>query len=80
MTLDEITSVLGLVDSSLVAEINRTGASAAELAEAWAWFNADEALVNEGRSLPSGRVAELVGILEVAELAEDTYGGKGAGS
>ena len=36
MTLDEISSVLGLVDSSLVAEINRTGASAAELAEAWA--------------------------------------------
>lgn len=42
------------------ADIIRSGASAEELAQAWAWVNADEAHINDGRPLPSGRVAELV--------------------
>lgn len=54
MRLDDIISVLGPVDEALAAQINRTGATPEELAQAWAWFNADEALVNEGRPLPSG--------------------------
>lgn len=66
--LDDITSILGPIDEALAAQINRTGATPEELAQAWAWFNADEALVNEGRPLPSGRVAELVSLLEAAEL------------
>lgn len=68
MRLDDIISVLGPVDEALAAQINRTGATPEELAQAWAWFNADEALVNEGHPLPSGRVAELVAVLEAAEL------------
>jgi hypothetical protein len=68
MRLDEITAVLGPVDETLVAQINQTNASAEELARAWAWYNADEALINQGHAPPSGRVAELISLLEASEL------------
>jgi hypothetical protein len=32
--------------------------------EAWAWVNADEAMIGEGRPLPSGRLAKLVELLQ----------------
>jgi hypothetical protein len=67
MTAEEIAAILGPVDETLIAEINQTGATAEELAQAYAWLNADEALINEGRPLPSGRVAELVSLLEPAD-------------
>ncbi|WP_408914178.1 hypothetical protein [Brucella pseudogrignonensis] len=67
MKMQEIIAVLGSTDEVLAAELTATGASAAELAEAWAWLNADEALVNEGRRPPSGRVADLIDILEAAD-------------
>jgi hypothetical protein len=70
MRREDITDVLGPVDDALIAEINRIGPSRAELAEAWTWVTVDEALINEGRPLPSGRVAELVALLEALE--EDT--------
>jgi hypothetical protein len=53
-----ITSTFGRA-SGVVA----TDATPEELVEAWAWVNADEALIGEGRLLPNGRVAELVGLL-----------------
>lgn len=68
MRLSDITAILGPVDETLAVQINQTGATPEELAQAWAWFNADEALVNEGRPLPSGRVAELVAVLDAAEF------------
>jgi len=68
MLLEEIKAILGPVDETLIAQINQTGASAEELTQAWSWLSADEALINEGRSLPSGRVAELISLLEAAEL------------
>lgn len=64
MSPDEIAAILGPVDPMLIAEIAQTGTTQEELAEAWAWFNADEALINAARPLPSGRVAELVALLE----------------
>lgn len=63
LTREDVTSVLGPVDETVAAEVMATGASLAELEEAWAWINADEALVNELRPLPSGRVAQLIDIL-----------------
>ena len=57
MKINEITAILGPTDEALAAAINASGASPAELAQAWAWINADEALVNDGRSLPSGIIA-----------------------
>lgn len=67
MTREEIQAVLGPVDETLLADIAATGASAQELAKAWAWVNAEEALINDGRPLPSGRVAALVDLLSQQE-------------
>lgn len=63
MTPDDVTAILGPVDETLVAEVIATGATQVELAEAFAWANNDEALMGEGRRLPSGRVATLVDLL-----------------
>lgn len=70
MRREDITAILGPADEALIAEINQTGATPEELAQAWAWVNADDALINEGRSLPSGRVAELVALLDALEIDE----------
>ncbi|EFH10957.1 hypothetical protein [Teichococcus cervicalis] len=67
LTSKEIAAILGPVDEDLLAELLRSGASREELAEAWAWSQNDEALVNEGRPLPSGRVARLVDLLSPPE-------------
>lgn len=64
ITRDEIISVLGPVDETLVAEIAETNASGAELREAAAWLDADEALINQGRPLPGTRVAALIDLIE----------------
>jgi hypothetical protein len=63
MTSDDIIAVLGPVDNALVAEVIATGATQAELAEAFAWANNDEALIGEGRPLPTGRTAALIDLL-----------------
>ncbi|MBX4928184.1 hypothetical protein [Rhizobium binae] len=71
MTSDDVIAVLGPADETLVAEVIATGATQAELAEAFAWVNNDEALMSEGRHLPSGRVAALVDLLRSDEEEED---------
>jgi hypothetical protein len=67
VTASEVAAILGPVDETLLAEITLTGATREELAQAWAWVNSDEALVNEGRPLPAGKVAELVDLLTANE-------------
>jgi hypothetical protein len=62
-----IAAMLGPVDDRVAAEIIATGASKSELVEARAWMENDEALVNQMRALPKGRVAALVEILERLE-------------
>jgi hypothetical protein len=63
LTFKQITAVLGPIDRETAASIAATGASVAELEEAWAWLQSDEALVNQGRPLPKGKAAELIDIL-----------------
>ncbi|MGK6312631.1 hypothetical protein [Neorhizobium sp. DT-125] len=63
MTSDDVITILGPVDETLVADVIATGATQAELAEAFAWVSNDEALIGEGRHLPAGRVAALVELL-----------------
>jgi hypothetical protein len=41
-----------------------TAATAQELAEARAWLDSDEAMMNQGKPLAAGRVGQLVEILE----------------
>jgi len=63
LTRDEIVAVLGPVDDILIADILRMGANAEELAMARGWVDCDEALANEGRPPPTGRVARLAEML-----------------
>lgn len=70
MVREEVISVLGLVDETLIAELVATGASLEELREAWAWLNGDEALMSEGRPLPDVRVAVLIDLLEADQEQE----------
>lgn len=63
LTRDDVLSVIGPADEVLIAEIIATEATLAELIQACAWANNDEALINEGQPLPSGRTAELVELL-----------------
>ena len=67
MTREEIVSVLGPTDETLVADMLSIGASVEELHEAWAWLHEDEALMGEGRPLPGTRVAELINLLDADE-------------
>jgi hypothetical protein len=71
LTRDDVIKAVGEVDDVTIAEIIGTGATAEELAEAQAWIVNDEALINAGRPLPSGRVGELVEILEELGADED---------
>ena len=66
MTAGDVRAVLGPVDGSLVAEVLATGASREELIEAYAWITNDEAPMNAGQPLASGRVAQLIEVLEAA--------------
>jgi hypothetical protein len=62
-----ILKALGDVDEAAVAKVLATGASREELAQAQAWIDNDEPLVNSGKPLPAGRVAQLVAILTTLE-------------
>jgi hypothetical protein len=67
LTYDEIVSALGPVDDLTVTQILATGASSEEFVRARAWLANDEAPINEGDPLASGRVAQLIDILETLE-------------
>lgn len=67
LTHDSITSILGRVDDHLAAELIGTGATSEELAEAKAWVSNDEAMINAGHHLATGRIGTLVRILMRAE-------------
>lgn len=71
LTYDEVVAVLGPVDRPFAARIAATGATASELTEAWAWVGGEDAMMSEGRPLPSGRVAELVELLQPEEEDDD---------
>lgn len=70
LTRDDVITAVGEIDDVTIAEIIAT-ASAEELANAQAWISNDEPLMNAGKPLPSGRVGELVEILEELEFGED---------
>ncbi len=67
LTHDDVVAILGPVEDTVVAEVLAMGASREELAEAHAWVVSDEALMNAGRPLPSGRVGRLIEILQTVE-------------
>jgi hypothetical protein len=72
VTREDVKAVIGPVDEMILSEIIGMGATAEELAEAAAWVGNDEALINSGRPLATGRVGRLVELLaRESEDAED---------
>ena len=63
LTREDVVLVVGPADEVMIADVIATQATLAELSQAWAWVNSDEALINQGRPPPSGRTAELVELL-----------------
>jgi hypothetical protein len=72
LTRQEVVAAIGSTDEIVLIEIIDMGATAEELAEAVAWTTNDEAMMNSGKSLATGRVARLVELLaREKEEAED---------
>ena len=67
LTRDKVVAIIGSAEDSVIAQVLAMGASREELAEAHAWVSSDEALMNTGRRLPSGRVGRLIEILQAVE-------------
>jgi len=71
LTRADVLSVVGPADEVMIADVIATQATLAELSQAWAWVNSDEALINQGRPPPSGRTAELVELLTSQDEGEE---------
>jgi hypothetical protein len=75
LTREDVIKAVRAVDDVTIAQIIGTGATREELAEAEAWIENDEALMNAGKPLPKGRVGELVDILRELEQTEEDESG-----
>jgi DNA-binding GntR family transcriptional regulator len=67
-TAKEIVAILGPLDEVVLADILRTGASAAEVQEAFTRLEADDAVGREARRGASARVVEVMAVLEAAQI------------
>lgn len=67
LTRTDIVAALGPIEDIVVSDILATGASLEELTQARAWLANDEAPINAGDPLASGRVARLMEIIESLE-------------
>jgi hypothetical protein len=67
----DVIEMLGELDDIAAADIIATGGTRQELAQAHAWLANDEALINAGKHLPSGRVGRLVEIIAANEQEEE---------
>ncbi len=70
LTREEARALVGPADDATLAEIVGLGLTSAELAEARAWVENDEAMLNEGRGIPAGRVARALEILRERDVEE----------
>lgn len=68
---EQLIKVMGDTDDAALAEILAMGVTAEELAEAQAWITIDEALMNSGKPLLSGRVSRFAEILTSIEDDDD---------
>jgi hypothetical protein len=70
-TASEVASIVGKLDDDIIAGIVATGATAAEVLEAYTWLSADDQLGTELQRQPVGRVAEVCGILAADQPDEE---------
>ncbi|HEV2303502.1 MAG TPA: hypothetical protein VGR91_18205 [Stellaceae bacterium] len=66
-TVSEIVEILGALDDDLVTRILATGASAAEVLEAFTWANADDQIGTDLERRPRGAAAQVYEILKSEE-------------
>lgn len=71
LTSESIRRIVGSVDAKTAADILATGATDDELLEAVTWVHADDAMMDNLRPMPSGRVGQLVEILQPAPPLEE---------
>ncbi len=64
LTAATVARIAGPIDTPTTVAILATGATEAELRQAIAWTAADDVMMDDMRPLPSGRVAELIEILQ----------------
>ena len=67
LTRDAGKALIGPADDLTLTTILDTGATPGELAEAVAWIENDEAMLNEGRPIPTERVGQLIEILTIKD-------------
>jgi hypothetical protein len=67
----EIRAILGPIDDTLLVEIQRTGASAAEVLEAFTRLEEDDAVGPVARRPASATVVEVMALLDAAKLGPE---------
>jgi hypothetical protein len=67
----EVRAIVGPLDDAVIARVLATGASAAEVLEAFTWLNADDQLGTDLDRTCRGRVAEVYDILEYVTETTD---------
>ena len=70
-TSEEIIGILGPVDEVLLVDIQRTGASSAEVLEAFTRLEEDDAVGRVARRAADPKVTAVMAILEAAELGPE---------
>ncbi len=71
LTREQVVKIVGRIDEGRVAAIIATGATPAELMEAFTWLSSDEYLGGELEHSLRGRVAQLYDILTAEQAEED---------
>ena len=70
-TSTEIADIVGPLDDRVLVEIIETGATAAEVLEAFTWLTADDQIATETGHGPHGAALRVLEILQREELSED---------
>ena len=71
LTRKDIITTLGPLDDTTITSILASGATLEELAEAQAWLENDEPMINAGKPLAQGRIARLVDMLATLKEEEE---------
>jgi hypothetical protein len=70
-TAEQIAEIIGPLDDAVVMRIIETGATPAQVLEAFTWLSADDQLGTELRRGPCGAVTQVYEILKVEQPEPD---------
>ncbi len=63
-TASEVVQIIGPIDDHIIADIMATGATAAEVTEAYSWLSSRDYFHRKVHELAHGRVAQVYRILD----------------